>query len=239
MDEINICYVINNNKEYIDLTLNSIKTIRNFFRSKKHSLNFFIISEEKIDITTDNNITNIISPYKGIPLLWQRMYISELIGTSKVIFLDSDTIIYTCISKLWSIDIGDNIVGMAPHYCMNNIQSMINHYGFEDYKMFNEKKHIKKYFNAGVVLINCIKWLDLNITGECLKVYHHIKDTDHYKNDEPVYNIVLCGRIYELDETWNYFPRNSFKRVNILHYYGRYYKNKPLHNEFKIFPDLQ
>jgi len=235
MDKINICYVINDSKPFINLTLNSIYLIKKFFRSNKHVLNFYILSENKLELP--NDITNIISPYKNIPLLWQRMYISELIGKSKVIFLDSDTMVYTCISKLWNIDIGDNIVGMAPHYCMHDIQSMIKHYSLQNYKMFDEKKHIKKYYNAGVVLINCNKWLEENMTSKCLKAYEHIGDTNHYKNDEPVYNIVLSDHIYELDEVWNYFPRESYKRANIVHYYGKYFKNKPFHNEFTIFPD--
>ena len=229
MNKINICYVITDNKPFINLTLYSIDMIKKFFRSKKHTLNFYILSEEELNLPDD--ITNIISPYKKIPLFWQRMYISELIGESKVLFLDSDTITYTCISKLWDIDIGDNIVGMSPHYCMNDMQSCIKHYSLQNYEMINNKKHTKKYYNAGVILINCNKWLELKITDKCLEMYKHLSDTDHYKNDEININVVLCDNIYELDETWNYFPRESYKKANIVHYYGKNYKYKPIHDE--------
>tara|TARA_R110002153_G_scaffold13431_2_gene49982 strand:+ start:12858 stop:13565 length:708 start_codon:yes stop_codon:yes gene_type:complete len=235
MEKINICYVINNNQTYIDLTLKSIDMIKKFFRSKEHDLNFYILSEEKLELPSD--VINVISPYKNIPLLWQRMYISELIGESRVIFLDSDTIAYNCISKLWDIDIGDNIVGMSPHYCMPNIQSCIKHYKLQNYKMFEDNKHINIFYNAGVVLIDCKKWLEKNMTEKCLKVYEHVRDSNIARNDEPVYNIVLKDQIYELSELWNYFPRDTFKKANIVHYYGKYYKHKPLHDEFTLFPE--
>ena len=104
MNNINICYTINNNKKYIDLTLESISSIKRFFRSKKYRLNFFIISEDKLNLP--DYITNIISPYKGIPLMHQRIYISELLNVDKVILscisishnLDKQVVIYVSLS---------------------------------------------------------------------------------------------------------------------------------------------
>ena len=229
MNNINICYTINNNKKYIDLTLESISSIKKFFRSKKYRLNFFIISEDKLNLP--DYITNIISPYKDIPLMHQRIYISELLNVDRVIFLDSDTYITTCLSKLWEIDMQDKIIGMSPHYHINTINECI--------ELFNIRNEVKEYsflfkeqyFNAGVVLIDCKKWIKNDLTNICKDFLNIIKDTKHYKNEEFTYNIALRNHIYVLDEVWNYFPRSEFKRVKILHYYGIYNKDKPKHDE--------
>ena len=231
-DKINICYVINDHPDYIKLTLESIEFIKKFFRSKKHILSFYIISEESINLPDD--IINIISPYKNIPLLWQRMYIPELLNVDKVIFLDSDTVTKTCISKLWNIDIGNKLLGLSPHYCTFSIQEMLDHYNLNNFSLYNEKKNLKQYYNCGVAIINCKLWRSIKAEKICLKYYNQIKSTPHWMNDEPTYNVCFSDLIFEIDDKWNHFPRGDYKRVYITHYYGTYNKDKPYHNEFAI-----
>ena len=234
-ETIHVCYVINNNKDYVDLTIKSAKHLKMFFKSKNHKLKIYALSEEKVELP--DLIENIISPHKGIPLLWQRMYIPEVINSDKCIFLDSDTLAYTCISKLWDIDIGDNYLGLAPHYCMHSIQEMLNHYKLNSFSLYSDKKDVDQYYNCGVSVINSKLWRDLNIKEIPIKYYNSIKETSHWKNDEPTYNVCFSDKIYELDETWNYFPIQTYKKANIIHYYGTYIKGKPFHNEFAIHPD--
>ena len=229
MDNINICYTINDNKKYIDLTLDSISSIKTFFRSKKYKLNFFVISEEPLELP--DYITNIISPYKGIPLMHQRIYISELLKVNKVIFLDSDTYATSCISKLWETNMQGKIIGMVPHYHIETLGKCVQLFNIEELvkgysSLFNEP-----YFNAGVLVIDCKKWLKNNLTGICKEFLDIIKNTQHYKNEEFAYNVVLRKHIFVLDELWNYFPRSDFKRTKILHYYGIYNNDKPKHDE--------
>ena len=230
-ETINICYVIDDNPQFKKLTHDSIESIKRFFRATEFTLSFYLISENPVS-GFDRVADNIISPYKNIPLLWQRMYISELLGKDKVIFLDSDTLAYTCISKLWKVNLKENVVAMAPHYCMSTIQEMLNHYNFNEYELFHRKRHVKKYYNAGVVVIDCKKWIDKKLTAACMKLYSHIRDSKHYRNDEPVYNVLLDGLIYELDSTWNHFPAKRYQRANIIHYYGMYCKDKPNNDVF-------
>ena len=230
-ESINICYVLNDNPEYKKLTLDSIKSIKTFFRDTNSYLTFYILSENPVH-GFEKVAENIISPYKDIPLLWQRMYISELLGKERVIFLDSDTLIYTCISKLWKTDLQNNVVAMAPHYCMSTIQEMLDHYNLNEYEMYRNKRHVKRYYNAGVVVIDCKEWLQRDLTSACMKLYTHIRNSKHYRNDEPTYNVLLDGMVHELDISWNYFPTKQYKRVNLIHYYGMYTKDKPNNDVF-------
>ena len=232
--DIHVCYVINNNQDFIDLTIKSARQLKLFFRSEKYNLKIYALSESKLILPSF--IENIISPKKNIPLLWQRMYIPEVINSDKVIFLDSDTLAYTCISKLWEVDIEDKIIALAPHHCMHTIQDMLNHYNLNNFPLYNEKKDLKQYYNCGVSVINSKRWREENIKNIPLKYYKQIIDTKHWKNDEPTYNVCFSNDIFELDKLWNYFPIGNYRKANIVHYYGTYLKGKPFHNEFAIHP---
>ena len=235
MKNINICYILNNNQEYIDLTLDSIYCIKKFLFSKKYKLKFYVISEEPLDLP--DYIENVITPYKNIPLMHQRLYITELLDVDRVIFLDSDTINMTCISKLWETNLEDKVVGMAKHYHYDNLDHLIRTFGFKDKEKdkiiqdFKFKYKIEKFYNGGVVLIDCKKWRELNLTRECVGFIDKLKGSNHFKNEEIIYNIVLRDKIYELDELWNYFPREKFNRCYIMHYYGVFNSSKPVHSE--------
>jgi len=227
MNNINICYIINDNKKYIELTLKSISYIQKFFKNSNYSLNFFIISENKIKLPAF--IKNIITPYKDIPLLWQRIYIPQLLKVSRCIFLDSDTITMTCISKLWEINLNGNITGAVKSFYFEKIKAF-DYYNL-NFEPFNK---ITEYYNCGVQIIDCKKWEENNITVKMLKLYNDLYDNKHewYKMDEPVYNAVLSGNVQTLNKKWNLFPGNRDVRPGILHYYGIYTNKKPVHNEF-------
>ena len=111
MKTINICYMIN--EKYMPLTMKSIENLKRCFRSKKHQLKIYIIGIDDFDVPDD--VTFIKSDYTDLPILWQRVYMPEMLGVDKFIFIDSDTIAMTCVSKLWDIDIGDNILAAAQH----------------------------------------------------------------------------------------------------------------------------
>ena len=229
MDNINICYVINDNQKYIDLTLNSINSVNKFYSDYYRKLKIFIISDSPLDLP--DYITNIVSPYKDIPLMHQRIYIPELLDVDKVIFLDSDTFVITCISKLWDQEMNNKILGISPHYHIKDVGECVKHFKLDKILDNYSNLNNERYLNAGVQLIDCKKWRENKLTNICKDFLNLIKDTVHYQNEEFTYNLALREYIYMLDESWNYFPRDDFKRSNIIHYYGIYNKDKPPHNE--------
>ena len=225
MKNINICYVITNENSYINLTLKSIKYIQNTFKNTKYKLKFFIISEEKIKLPSF--IKNVISPYKNIPILWQRMYIPELLKVDKCIFLDSDTITLSCISKLWETNLDGNIVGAVESHFLKPTDEIpfFNFYKL-DYKPYN---NIQNFYNCGVQVIDCIKWIKNNTSKKMLILYNELFKVKHfcYKMDEPVFCAILDGKIKKLDKKWNFLPHDRSIRPSIIHYYGMYFKDKP------------
>lgn len=229
MTDVHVCYIIN--ALYRSLTLESISHVRSSFRSPNHNLKIHIIGLDKFDVPEDVNY--IASPYPDMPILWQRVYIPEIIGSDRVIFMDSDTITTRCLSKLWSVDLQDNVIGAVQHLQCETFGQLLANWSpmrFAPFNTFDDSP----YFNCGVMLFDCDKWNTGGYAQKCLdaiKLYNHTK----YRGfDEPGFNLVLHEKWKQLDRRWNYLPipGRTNKRPYILHYYGEYPTGTPRHNMF-------
>lgn len=229
MKTINICYMIN--EKYMPLTMKSIENLKRCFRSKKHQLKIYIIGIDDFDVPDD--VTFIKSDYTDLPILWQRVYMPEMLGVDKFIFIDSDTIAMTCVSKLWDIDIGDNILAAAQHLQCQTFGQLIKNWPSMDRSPFNKDPELP-YFNCGVMMIDCKRWIDGDYANKCLDAIKLYTDTPHWGYDEPGYNHVLKHKWYQLSTKWNYLPLSDKNRKipYILHYYGEYPTGTPRHNMF-------
>jgi len=226
MKTINICYLIN--EKFLPLTLTSIDYIKRFFKSKAHKLQFYIIGMDGFEVP--KGITYVPSSYTHLPMDWQRAHIPDMIHVDKILYLDSDTVTTTCISKLWDTDIGDNIIGAVQHYIGPTVGHIIKAFGLKS-RVFMSNYN-KPFFNSGVMLIDNIKWRANNITAKCFDVLKEYADTKWARRNEPAFSIALVDKWKILDEGWNYYPRGKYKKAYITHYYGQYFGQKPMHNMF-------
>jgi len=222
MDNINICYTID--KNHVELTLNSISYIQKFFKSKKYKLSFYIVSNDNLILPDFINYKKINTKYN---ILQQRFLLPEIIGLDKIIFLDSDTIAMTCISKLWDINLEGKVAGGCILKPIPNFNKLIKTWQF-NFEPFNKIKN-KPYYNTGVLLIDCNLWNNKNITKKCKEFLLTYKDTMHKNTEEPCMNAALVDDIITIDERWNYCPVDKFKKVFISHYYNVNLKTKPEH----------
>jgi len=101
---------------------------------------------------------------------YARLLIPELkLELNKAIYIDSDIIALGDIKKLWEQDLEDfelgaiADIGYGKHYYNNCIN-----------KLGISKDHI--YPNAGVLLIDCKKWRENNVTENLLKIGREKKD---------------------------------------------------------------
>jgi lipopolysaccharide biosynthesis glycosyltransferase len=113
----------------------------------------------------------------------------------RALYLDTDIILRDDVAKLYSMDLGGNILGAVPDY--NN-------------KNFSEKLGLKQnfhYFNSGVLLIATRLWQSNRITEELIKINNSIgKDLGYV--DQDAFNIVFSNFGYKnLGIRWN-FPFN-------------------------------
>ncbi|MBP02196.1 MAG: hypothetical protein CMM25_05265, partial [Rhodospirillaceae bacterium] len=160
---INICYCIDSS--FLPLTVKSINNIRGFFKSKDHTLKFYIISNEDIpDIP--KSVVFIKNKTVPVSLVQLRSFIPEMLGVDRVLYIDADTIISTCISKLWEINITGFPVGAVQHCYFKTFTDAAKFYRFP-ISLYNTDR----YFNSGVLLIDCIKWNDNKLTEKACDAF--------------------------------------------------------------------
>lgn len=204
VDKIAICYAPDEN--YAGLTtVSMVSALKN---SGREEIEFIIVYSQLSDSTIEKinsvkQIKNCIIRYikvdndefKNFPLAnwvtsatWYRAKIAELCpDCDKILYLDCDTMVLDSLTDLFKIDLGDNYLGVS---CWE-----------KDRPYLNLKSH--KYFNAGVLLINCKKWREDHVF-ELIK--HHIK---HWKTeikyaDQDVLNIIADEKKIEFSEEYNY-----------------------------------
>lgn len=219
------------NEAYLSLTMKSIENLKKFFRSSKHELRIYIIGIDEFAVPDD--ITFVKSEYTDMPILWQRVYIPQMLGVDRFIFIDSDTIAMTCISKLWDIDIGDNVLAAAQHLQCGTFGELVRNWPSMNNEPFNNEPDLP-YFNCGVMMIDGNKWIEGNYADKCLDAIKLYRNTPHWGYDEPGFNYILKNKWYHLNTKWNYLPLRGRSRTvpYILHYYGEYPAGTPRHNMF-------
>ncbi len=169
---------------------------------------------------------------------YYRLIIPETFcAYDKVLYLDSDLIVFDDIAKLYNVNIGDNYLGAVQDIVykalINDSEKVIKDY----YDNFN-CECVDHFVNAGVLIMNTRKLrqdfsmrflLDLAQQGE------------FRFQDQDLLNIVCEKNIHFIDFSWNYFadalhetdfigllaPHESFeeykkfkKEIHILHYAG-------------------
>ncbi|MAF36197.1 hypothetical protein CL622_03710 [archaeon] len=224
--DINICYLITS--DWLQLTLASINYIKQFYKSSKYNLRFIIIGADRFSVPKD--IIYVRSKCPELPLMYQRAHIPDMLDVSRVIFLDSDTVTTTCISKLWDIDLDNNIIGAIGHYHLSTFKSVVARYSLH-FEPFTSCIDLP-FFNGGVMLIDCNKWKENGITHKCMELFSLCKGTGVENRNEPGLNVALMNNWKQLDERWNYYPRDNYKKTYIAHYYGNYSHEKHRHNVF-------
>ena len=117
-----------------------------------------------------------------------RLFIPDLLpkDIDKVLYLDTDIIVYRDISDLWNIDISDYPIGAVTDPIL--------------------KKYHREYdipestplFNAGILVMNLKKWREKDLGKKALD--YSVK-TGH--NDQIALNKLIGGNYFELDPRWN------------------------------------
>lgn len=188
---------------------------------------------------------NWISPHSQVK---SAHYYKHLLGSllpmqlEKVLYLDTDILIMTDISQLWSLTVENQVIVAAQDLAIPHVS---NWRGLAMYKEL-ELKETQEYFNSGVMLINLVRWRSENIEerlanfneryGNCVRCY-----------DQDGLNAVLHNQWKKLDARWNivfgaisypkadlpYLPQTLADAPLIVHFAGRFKPaNCKLNNKF-------
>lgn len=221
----------------------------------KSFINFYIVCNniprcvidniEKLKKTFKNFTINYINVDIGIleklpQIEWYsiNMYLRFLIPELKpelerVLYLDCDIIVKDDIQKLFDIELADNVLAAVPIE-----KCMIKEYNIENHiKDINLDSNTHKYFNSGLLLINCKKWMENGFTRKLFKVIEN-KGSLFKFPDQDALNLVFENNYMELDKRFNLdinYIKNEDKNGNrlindifLIHYSGR---EKPWHTK--------
>lgn len=240
MQEYNICYSLDSNyAEQLAVSITSI--LKN--ADNDDNINIYILDgglnkddKNKIELLKNIKLFNIEylsvneKEFKDCPLLakqgeqhkdyhvtlptYFRFKIAELLPKhSKVLYLDCDVIIRTSLKELFETYLDGYSVAMV-----------LDSESIKESKRLN----IKKYYNAGVMLINLDYWRKNNVEQQLFNCAKNNQDIILWQ-DQDIINLSLNQSIKEIDKLWNYqyfqyenVVAEDLANVSILHLAGRF-----------------
>ncbi len=143
---------------------------------------------------------------------YYRLFIANMFTEyTKVLYIDSDTVVPGDISKMYFTEIGENLVGAVPESVM--LQDVFGRYSE---KVLNVSRF--RYFNAGILLMNLKKFREDRIEEKFLDLLARVKLP--VAQDQDYLNILCKDRVYYFPHDWNLVPADDlpFNSVHIVHY---------------------
>ena len=111
---------------------------------------------------------------------YYRLMIPKLINQDRVLYLDADIIVNGPLSDFYYSDLNGAPVGVVKDYGMGE------HFPFP----YLDASVSKKYFNSGVLLIDCVKWRNEVLVDTLLQTVIEYGDQVLY-GDQCILNMVL------------------------------------------------
>ncbi len=160
-------------------------------------------------------------------------HVREISKLDRVVYLECDVIAKESLKPLWDMDFEDNYILAVEDAC-----------GKKYSRKYLDKK--TKFFNTGLMVINCKKWNEENIPERA--VYMALKNSrKHARYDKIALNKLFAKKVKFLDLRWNlqYSPMNiwaeydnfeeyihAVKNPAIIHFTGTY---KPWKKGFSCY----
>lgn len=174
----------------------------------------FIYMKDELKAITDREENRLRCDYFTLTIYF-RLFIPEMFPEyDKGIYIDSDVVIPGDISKMYNIDLGDNIVGACQDKSVVDVPELANYMeqavGVDKYQ----------YVNSGVLLMNLKKMREKQFSKrflDLLNKYHF----DSVAPDQDYLNAICNGKILYLDASWDAMPAEGSQEIenpNIIHY---------------------
>ena len=195
-------------KELQNIVVNWMKS-----RFPKDSLTF-------LDISRQLSLINVKQVRHFNALVFGRYFIPQLLpGAHKAIYLDSDTIVLDDIAALGGAALGGAALGGAALGGIYEYWQDNNDWGE---KIKNDLEYLNlsgthKYFSSGVLLLDCDKWRQENITQRLLDLYQKYREITQYPDQDPL-NKLFENNYKELDAKFNVTEQTiiSYKGTELL-----------------------
>jgi lipopolysaccharide biosynthesis glycosyltransferase len=140
-----------------------------------------------------------------VPVLtYARLTIGEYFGhdVSRVVVLDSDTLVLTDITRLHDVDLAGAILAATVDPFIRTVSSID---GLAEWRQLGLAPD-EPYFNAGIMAVDLARWREARI-GELTLDYIARAHRSLRQYDQDGLNAVLAGRWMKLDPRWQIHPR--------------------------------
>jgi lipopolysaccharide biosynthesis glycosyltransferase len=191
--------------------------------------------------------------FEGLPS-WGRMsattYNRLLLGkllpaaVERVLWLDCDLLILGNLAELWSMPLNGATTGAVRDPFIPCLGSRFGLRGVDT----RGRARRCPYFNAGVMLIDLVRWRSVDVAGQAIDFLRRYRDRVFYQ-DQAALNAVLTTRWTELGQRWNWMPNgprqtgDGLRAAGIVHFSGslkpwRMRGSSPLHRRYMEYVDL-
>lgn len=211
----------NHNNIHLFIGVSDARSLDFLTEVKNQASGTLLISINKINIKNMQHLWDTGMAYFP-PESYFRLLVWTIIpqDIDKILYLDTDTLVNGDLSELYHYKQTKTILGVSDP-C---------------YKVFAQKylqkivpeRPIHTYINAGVLLIDLVKWRKLNLEKEMLQfLTQHFNQL--YTLDQELLNIFFQNEIECIDARWNFFEPSIINRPIIYHMVGRWKWDSSLH----------
>lgn len=136
--------------------------------------------------------------------IYFRIFIPDMFRDfKKAIYLDADMVILEDVAKLYSIELGDNLLGGVPDAVIASRQE------FRDYaELACGIYPYTRYFNSGMMLMNLELMREFELEGR----FEHLFNTYRFETvcpDQDYLNVICKDRVLYLDDGWDKMAIND------------------------------
>lgn len=159
-----------------------------------------LFNEVKIHYIDDNFSDDLIECGHLKKQTYYRLMIPYLTENSKVLYLDSDLVVTGSISPLFDIDLDD--------YYLAAVEDNTSVVDMAKNKLGLTKNQL--YFNAGVILINVLKWKESEISKKVTKFITENPEKISF-SDQCGLNKILADKWKRISISWNLSPADEYR----------------------------
>ena len=173
----------------------------------------------KIDfVDISSELESIKAKFKDVyhfsVVTYYRLFIASLFPQyDKVLYIDCDLVVLGDISKLYNVELWENILGACPEQYVQNTKE------FRKYAELALGVDPDSYINAGVLLMNLKAYRKNKIEERFIDLISEY-DFDLLDPDQAYLNYLCAGKIHMLPNGWNKepMPLPLEGEKNIVHY---------------------
>lgn len=248
MDKNNpIVIVVACDNHYVPLLAALMKSIEVNHKTDEH-IHFYILNDgitksnrqKLIQSVSDSvftihflDINEVIPSGMSVPydkssyplIIHMRMFIPYFIPEEfeKVIYMDVDMIVNDDISRLWHTSLEDHVIAAVLDVRIREFGSPT---GIRNYRELGFDPSTK-YFNTGLLLINTLKWREMDLTPLIFKCIDENTQFANYP-DQYGLNVILANMWLQLDTKWSWSSEEWNPDAYLVHFIWR----KPIYKTY-------